>query len=80
LRKRSARTVGAFSAAIGQILKAFTPQECADYFENSKIRTNLISSRSSTTVAVKSSDNSAASPSLEGLSVTSLPWRLELKN
>ena len=24
----------AVSAAIGQILKAFTPQECANYFEN----------------------------------------------
>ena len=34
LRKRAARTVEAVSAAIGQILKAFTPQECANYFEN----------------------------------------------
>ena len=34
LRKRAARTVEAVSAAIGQILKAFKPQECANYFEN----------------------------------------------
>jgi transposase len=34
LRKRAARTVETVSAAIGQILTAFTPQECANYFEN----------------------------------------------
>jgi transposase len=34
LRKRAARTVEAVSAAIGQSLKAFTPQECANYLEN----------------------------------------------
>jgi transposase len=34
LRKRAARTIEAVSAAIGQILKAFTPQECANYFQN----------------------------------------------
>jgi len=34
LLKRSARTVEAVLAAIGQILKAFTPQECANHFEN----------------------------------------------
>jgi transposase len=34
LRKRAARTVEAVSTAIGQILTAFTPQECANYLEN----------------------------------------------
>src|SRR5262245_50416562 len=34
LRKRAARTVETVSAAIGQILRAFTPQECANYFGN----------------------------------------------
>jgi transposase len=34
LRKRAARSVEAVSTAIGQILKAFTPQECANYCEN----------------------------------------------
>lgn len=34
LRKAGARTVEAISAAIGQLLKSFTPQECANYFAN----------------------------------------------
>lgn len=34
LRKAGARTVEAISAAIGQFLKSFTPQECANYFAN----------------------------------------------
>jgi putative transposase len=34
LRKCAARTVEALCAAIGQLLKAFTPEECANYFEN----------------------------------------------
>jgi putative transposase len=32
LRKEDARTVDAVCDAIGEILKTFTPQECADYF------------------------------------------------
>ena len=35
LRKANARTVDAISTAIGEILRAFTPQECANYFRNS---------------------------------------------
>ena len=35
LRKAAARTLEAICAAIGQILGAFTPQECANYFANS---------------------------------------------
>ena len=35
LRKAAARTVEAVCAAIGQVLAAFTPQECANYFRNS---------------------------------------------
>ena len=34
LRKAAARTVEAVCAAIGQLLEAFTPQECANYFKN----------------------------------------------
>ena len=34
LRKAAARTVEAVCAAIGQLLRAFTPQECANYFAN----------------------------------------------
>ena len=34
LRKCAARTVEAICAAIGQLLHAFTPQECVNYFEN----------------------------------------------
>ena len=34
LRKCAARTVEAICAAVGQILPAFTPQECANYFKN----------------------------------------------
>jgi transposase len=35
LRKANARQVDAIGAAIGEILGAFTPQECANYFRNS---------------------------------------------
>jgi transposase len=35
LRKAAARTVETVCAAIGEILPAFTPQECANYFRNS---------------------------------------------
>jgi len=35
LRKAAARTVETVCAAIGEILGAFTPQECANYFRNS---------------------------------------------
>jgi transposase len=34
LRKCAARTVEAICAAIGQLLHAFTPEECVNYFEN----------------------------------------------
>jgi transposase len=35
LRKAAARTIEAICAAIAQILAAFTPEECANYFANS---------------------------------------------
>jgi transposase len=35
LRKAAARTVENICAAIGEILEAFTPEECANYFKNS---------------------------------------------
>ena len=35
LRKAAARTMEAICAAIGEILGAFTPGECANYFRNS---------------------------------------------
>jgi transposase len=35
LRKANARSGQAIRAAIGEILRAFTPQECANYFTNS---------------------------------------------
>jgi len=35
LRKAAARTVEIICAAIGEILGAFTPKECANYFRNS---------------------------------------------
>ena len=34
LRKACARTVDAVATAVGQILKAYTPQECANYLKN----------------------------------------------
>ena len=34
LRKAAARTVEAICAAIGKLLGAFTPNECANYFRN----------------------------------------------
>ncbi|MSP31911.1 MAG: IS630 family transposase, partial [Pseudolabrys sp.] len=34
LRKAAARTVDAVCAAIGHLLQAFSPQECANYFKN----------------------------------------------
>lgn len=35
LRKAAARTTDAVCQAIGQLLEAFTPQECLNYFQNS---------------------------------------------
>jgi hypothetical protein len=35
LRRAAARTVETVCAAIGDILRAFTPEECANYFSNS---------------------------------------------
>jgi transposase len=35
LRKAAARTVETVCAAIGKILGAYTPEECANYFKNS---------------------------------------------
>src|SRR5437667_4023890 len=35
LRKAAARTVDAVCAAIGDLLQAFTPEECANYLTNS---------------------------------------------
>jgi len=34
LRKAAARTVDTVCSAIGQLLDAFTPQECRNYFKN----------------------------------------------
>lgn len=34
LRKAGAQTIDAISVVIGQLLKSFTPQECANYFKN----------------------------------------------
>ena len=34
LRKSAARTVDGVTAAIGQLLNAYTPQECANYLQN----------------------------------------------
>jgi transposase len=39
LRKVAARTVDAVYAAIGKLLDAFTPNECANYLKNSGYRT-----------------------------------------
>ena len=38
LRKAAARTVDAVCAAIGQLLDAFTPKECANYLKSSGYR------------------------------------------
>jgi putative transposase len=38
LRKAAARTPDSVCNAIGQLLDAFTPQECANYFQNSGYR------------------------------------------
>lgn len=38
LRKAAARTADAVCAAIGQILRALTPEECANYLKNSGYR------------------------------------------
>jgi hypothetical protein len=35
LRKGTAKTVETVCAAISEILKSFTPEECANYFRNS---------------------------------------------
>ena len=34
LRKAAARTIEALTAAVGQLLDLFTPQECANYLSN----------------------------------------------
>ena len=34
LRKAAARTIEAVCAAVGELLEAFTPAECANYFQN----------------------------------------------
>jgi transposase len=39
LRKAAARTVDAVCAAIGEVLTAFTSEECANYFKNAGYRT-----------------------------------------
>ena len=39
LRKAAARTVDTICAAIGAVLTAFTPAECANYLKNSGYRT-----------------------------------------
>ena len=39
LRKAAARTVDTICAAIGEVLTAFTPEECANYLKNSGYRT-----------------------------------------
>ena len=38
LRKAAARTVDAVYTAIGELLDAFTPEECANYLKNSGYR------------------------------------------
>ena len=38
LRYAAARTIEALTAAVGELLDAFTPQECANYFVNSGYR------------------------------------------
>lgn len=38
LRKAAARTADAICLALGEILQAFTPDECANYFANSGYR------------------------------------------
>lgn len=40
LRKTAARTTDSVCDAIGQLLEAFTPEECANYFRNSGYRPN----------------------------------------
>jgi transposase len=35
LRKTAARTIQAICAALGQLLGAFSPEECTNYFRNS---------------------------------------------
>ena len=42
LRKAAARTVDAVCAAIGEVLQAFTPEECANYLKNSGYQPNAI--------------------------------------
>ena len=38
LRKAAARTVDAVCTAIGEVLTAFTPEECANYLKNAGYR------------------------------------------
>jgi hypothetical protein len=35
LRKAAARTIETLTAAVGELLDAFTAEECANYFANS---------------------------------------------
>ena len=42
LRKAAARTVDAVRAAIGELLDAFTPAECANYLKNSGCRSIML--------------------------------------
>jgi transposase len=42
LRKAAARTVDTVCTAIGEVLDAFTPEECANYLKNSGYRPNAI--------------------------------------
>ena len=80
LRKRAARTVEAVSAAIGQILKAFTRQECANYFEKCRIRTNLISFRSSRSQRVSRSYRSTIARSHETPTCSSASVNLDTQS
>ena len=40
LRKAAARSIDALRAAIGELLEAFTPQECRNFFANSGYASN----------------------------------------
>ena len=42
LRKAAARTVDTVCTAIGQVLDAFSPEECANYLKNSGYQPNAI--------------------------------------
>jgi hypothetical protein len=38
MKKAAARTIETLVAAVGQLLDAYTPQECANYFANAGYR------------------------------------------